>query len=300
MKLHPQNTSFRWRLPAQERRLLTDDQLAAYDRDGAFVLEAVFDAAAVERMIGALDPLAAETDTFLRSRANGRHLIGRAGEISFSPHLVARSRVLREASRHPRLLDVLHDLIGHDVRLYWDQAVYKGPTPHDFPWHQDNGYTFVMPQQYVTCWVALSDATTANGCPWILPGAHRLGTLEHRWTELGFCCWDGSAAGRAAGLAMLREVSAATGSPIPDDAFEPRPLELTAGSVAVFSSLTPHRTGPNVTTGLRRAYILQYAPDGAVMYPIGGEPVRADNGEWQYPVLQGGRPVGADGRHGTI
>jgi phytanoyl-CoA hydroxylase len=37
-----------------------------------------------------------------------------------------------------------------------------------------------------------------------------------------------------------------------------------AGDVIAFSSLAPHRTGPNLETGsVRKAYILQYAPDGA-------------------------------------
>ena len=36
-----------------------------------------------------------------------------------------------------------------------------------------------------------------------------------------------------------------------------------AGSIVVFSSLTPHMTGPNTTDDVRKTYILQYAPDGA-------------------------------------
>jgi ectoine hydroxylase-related dioxygenase (phytanoyl-CoA dioxygenase family) len=290
VKRHPRNTDFHWHTPKGPRRLLADSQIAAYDRDGAIVLEDVFDPTDCSRLCAALDPLAAETEAFLRSRQDGRFLIGRAGEISFSPHLVARSAVLREASMHPQLLDLLHDLIGPDVRLYWDQAVYKGATPHDFPWHQDNGYTYVEPQQYVTCWIALTDATIANGCPWILPGAHRLGTLAHRWTELGFACWDGSQQEREHALQLLRGELQGTGASTPDDLLEPRALELRAGSMAVFSSLTPHRTGPNTTDGVRRAYIVQYAPAGATMFPLEGPPVRADNPEWQYPVLTGGRP----------
>jgi len=27
--------------------------------------------------------------------------------------------------------------------------------------------------------------------------------------------------------------------------------------------LTPHRTGPNLSDGIRKSYILQYAPDGS-------------------------------------
>jgi hypothetical protein len=53
---------------------------------------------------------------------------------------------------------------GPDVRLYWDQAVYKKPrTEAPFPWHQDKGYTFVEPQQYLTRWVALTDADLKTG-----------------------------------------------------------------------------------------------------------------------------------------
>ena len=124
------------------------------------------------------------------------------------------------------------------MRLYWEQAVYKKPdTAADFPWHQDNGYTYVEPQQYLTCWIALTDADESNGCPWVVPGAHRHGTLRHWMTDLGWRCLD--------------------------DAPGAVPVPARAGSIVVFSSLTPHRTGPNLTDGVRKAYIVQFAPDGA-------------------------------------
>jgi ectoine hydroxylase-related dioxygenase (phytanoyl-CoA dioxygenase family) len=181
----------------------------------------------------------------------------------FSPHLVARSEILAQFSRHLVFRDLVADIIGPDVRLYWDQLVYKKPhTPDEFPWHQDNGYTFLEPQQYLTCWVALTDATVDNGCPWILPAVHKQGTYAHRWTDLGFSCIDD-----------------------PDGAM---PLELKAGSVAVFSSLTPHRTGPNLTDKTRKSYILQYAADGATMHPQNAPPQLANEPTWQYPILIGG------------
>ena len=67
--------------------------------------------------------------------------------------------------------------------------MYKKPgTESPFPWHQDNGYAFVEPQQYLTCWVALTDATEDNGCPWVVPGLHRRGTLAHEYSDIGFVC----------------------------------------------------------------------------------------------------------------
>ncbi len=162
--------------------------------------------------------------------------------------------------------------MGPDVNLYWDQAVYKKPEkPRRFPWHQDNGYAYVEPQQYLTVWLALTDATVDNGCPWVVPGLHRAGTLRHTYVDpLGWEC--------------LSDPEGAVAAPVP------------AGGAVVFSSLTPHLTGPNTTDGVRKAYILQYAPDGAEVLrgdPTAGPPERrerADAPDRQYPVLRGGRP----------
>ena len=167
--------------------------------------------------------------------------------------------------------DLVHDLVGPDVRLYWDQAVYKKPgTRAPFPWHQDNGYTFVLPEAYLTCWVALTDATEDNGCPRVVPGLHRGGTLAHEATELGFVCFDEP--------------------PSPPVAAPAR-----AGGIVVFSSLTPHATGPNLTRDERKAYIVQFAPDGAVALRRGanGEITRTpcDAPERQYRVLANGARV---------
>jgi phytanoyl-CoA hydroxylase len=265
-QLHPRNRDFRWREAMPPFRRIDAATALEWNRDGGFVLRDAFSAAEVAAVVAAIDPLEAETEAFLATRPEGRYGIARAREITFRPHLVEQSAVLRAFSRHPVLADLAHDLIGRDVRLYWDQSVYKKPEAAvEFPWHQDNGYTYVEPQQYLTCWIALTDATIANGCPWILPGGHRRGTLAHAWTPLGYRCLD--------------------------TAHDAVPLELDAGSIAVFSSLTPHRTGPNTTTAVRKAYILQYAPDGAVMYPLNAEPLRADAPTRQYPILVAGDPA---------
>jgi ectoine hydroxylase-related dioxygenase (phytanoyl-CoA dioxygenase family) len=268
---HAWSRGFRWQPPRGPYRRVTPEQARSWDERGFFVLEGAFDAATVARVTEEIAPFEAKAEAFLRTQPGGRFAIARADEITFTTHLVARSRFLRDFCRHPVFCDLVHDLIGPDVRLYWDQAVYKKPgTRAPFPWHQDNGYTFVEPEAYLTCWVALTDATEQNGCPRVVPGLHRGGTLAHEGTDLGFVCFDEP--------------------PRPEVAAPVR-----AGGIVVFSSLTPHATGPNVTRDVRRSYIVQFAPDGAVALRAGErgaitrEPCTAP--ERQFPVLARGERI---------
>jgi hypothetical protein len=62
----------------------------------------------------------------------------------------------------------------------------------------------------------------------------------------------------------------------------------------VFSSLTPHCTGPNRTRQVRKSYIVQYAPDGAVVIDRSSDSaarVPAAVPERQFPVLVDGVSV---------
>ena len=267
---HQLNASFEWDEHTGPFRAVTEAQARQYDEDGFFVLEDALGASEVEALIAAIDPFEERGADTLRELEGGRFFIARADEITFTTHLVLQSPALREFTRSPLLTGVCADLLGPDVRLYWDQAVYKKPgTESPFPWHQDNGYAFVEPQQYLTCWVALTDTTEENGCPWVVPRLHRRGTLAHQYSDIGFVC--------------LRDPADAVAVPVQ------------AGSIVVFSSLTPHSTGPNRTDEVRKAYIVQYAPDGAaVLRPEpGGATQRlvAADEDRQYEVLRAGRRV---------
>ena len=267
---HELNTSFTWSEHSGPFHVITEAQARRYDEDGFFVLEDALGRDELHALIAAIDPFEERQTDALRELEGGRFFIARADEITFTTHLVRESPLLRAFTRSPPLTGLCADLLGPDVRLYWDQAVYKKPgTESPFPWHQDNGYAFVEPQQYLTCWVALTDATEDNGCPWVVPGLHRQGTLAHEYSDIGFVC--------------LRDPAQAVAVP------------ARAGSIVVFSSLTPHSTGPNRTDRTRKAYIVQYAPDGAVVVrPQRGGPgqrVVADDEARQYEVLRGGQAV---------
>jgi ectoine hydroxylase-related dioxygenase (phytanoyl-CoA dioxygenase family) len=264
---HELNTSFSWADHAGPFRAVTAEQAHHYDKEGFFVLEGALHPGEVAQLTEAIEPFEAALEEALRAREGGRFFIARADEITFTTHLVLRSSLLRRFTSSALFADLCADLLGPDARLYWDQAVYKKPgTESPFPWHQDNGYAYVEPQQYLTCWVALTDATEDNGCPWVVPGLHRLGTLAHEYSDIGFVC--------------LRD---------PPDAVS---VPVAAGSIVVFSSLTPHSTGPNRTDAVRKAYIAQFAPSGAAV--LRREPdgtttrLLADDVTRQYEVLRGG------------
>jgi ectoine hydroxylase-related dioxygenase (phytanoyl-CoA dioxygenase family) len=265
--LHPLNRAFAWRATQGPFRRIDQAQARSWNEGGYFLLEDAFDAASVRGVLDEIDPLEARMTEVLRERHGGSAFIADADAITFTVHLVKRSPRLREFCASRVFRELARDLVGPDVRLYWDQAVYKKPDkPRPFHWHQDNGYTYLEPQAYLTCWVALTDATIENGCPWVVPGLHTRGTLKHWLTDTGWQCLDA-----------------------PEGAI---PVPARAGSIVVFSSLTPHRTGPNLSDAVRKAYIVQFAPDGARMVrrnddgtettELQSDPTR------QFSILRGG------------
>jgi ectoine hydroxylase-related dioxygenase (phytanoyl-CoA dioxygenase family) len=264
---HPLNRSFSWRDHSGPFRRISAEQARSFDEMGYFVLEDAIEEKERAAIVAEIDPWEARVEERLREQG-GRGNISRAGELTFTTHLVRKAALLRRFCSGPPFVDLAHDLLGPDVRLYWDQAVYKKPgTEAPFPWHQDNGYGFVEPQAYLTCWIALTDATETNGCPWIVRGIHRQGTLAHRRTELGLVC--------------LEDPPGAVAAP------------ARAGSIVVFSSLTPHATGANRSQEIRKAYIVQYAIDGTRRLEIDPTTsehrmVLQDDADRQFSILRRG------------
>lgn len=266
LERHPWNDSFTWEDRPGPFRRLTYAEAAQFDRDGYVVIENLLDADTVAVATEAIDHYEAKVEAFLRTQPDERMMIAEADALTVTLHVASRSTVLRDLVTSTAMTDLCHDLIGPDVNLYWDQAVYKKPEkPRRVPWHQDNGYTYIEPQQYLTVWLALTDATLDNGCPRVAPGLHKYGTLAHYYVEpLGYECFTDP----------------------PTQAAAP----IKAGGAVVFSSLMPHLTGPNITDEVRKAYIVQYAPAGAYTRTDDGD-VPCDDPDRQFPVLRGGKPA---------
>ncbi|MFM2077033.1 MAG: hypothetical protein RJA49_923 [Actinomycetota bacterium] len=271
LAVDPRSHGFDWdvAMPTHARRTLTDEQWQHFDTDGFVVIEDLVDVATLSDVLDATDVFCAEADAFLASMPDERLFIAEKGAITFAPQIALRSDVLRRFVASPAIIAVVHDLVGPDARLYHDQAVYKASEkPRRFPWHQDNGYAFVTPEHYLTIWVALTDVPVEAGCVWAAPGLHRMGTLTHEYADpLGYQLFD-------------------------EPPVEPVAAPVRAGSAVVFSSLTPHLTGPNVSGGMRKAYILQYVGPHARRFAhaadTDGTPLDDDQ---RYPwVLRAGVP----------
>ncbi|MCG9895155.1 MAG: phytanoyl-CoA dioxygenase family protein [Fimbriimonadaceae bacterium] len=213
--------------------------LEEMNRDGFVVLDRHFSAEELAEVDRELTRFFDErTEALKREGDSG---ISRAGEIVFDSHLAERSDILRGFVTSPKMVALTTALLGPDVDLYWNQIVYKSPeTEKQFPWHQDDAYTPVDPSPYLTLWIAVNDATLENGCISVLPGSHTRGLIPHSQTPEG---WAGHSL---------------------DDPDQGRPVPVAAGSVIAFWSLTLHKSGPNRSEGVRKAYVVQFCKAGTV------------------------------------
>lgn len=240
---------------------LTETHLARFRDEGFCILDDAFDP-------GELREVSAEFNRVWREDVAAAEVKGLPRQIElaklrpFIGQVHARSAACEAFVRHPTYLELCRRLIGPDADLYYNQAVIKPPSRGKaFGWHQDTQYIITEPLEYITCWTPVTRATVDNGTIWILPGEHRKGLLPHVWSD------------------EANEWQCQT------DLSWKVPVVLRPGQLAVFSSLLPHASGPNVSDEVREAYVVQFHVP-AVKHRDTGKLV----GD-QVPVLRGGHPV---------
>lgn len=240
-------------MATQTKPRVTDAQKKQYREEGYFILENVIGEEDLAMLRAKCDELIAEqeaemdrlgTDELDLSRRGSRYFVF----LAFKEHPELAEFVFSDTFE-----EICRATVGDDALLFWEQFVVKGTsksTKSAFSWHQDAGYVDGLPvPHYVNAWIALDDVSEANGTIYVLPYAEA-GTKER----------------------VEHEVDEETGDRVGYFGDEPGiPVNVPAGSIAVFSSTTFHRSGPNTTDGLRRAYALQFAEepvheeDGSIM-----------------------------------
>jgi ectoine hydroxylase-related dioxygenase (phytanoyl-CoA dioxygenase family) len=85
-----------------------------------------------------------------------------------------------ELATHPRVLDIVEQLIGPDILLYNVEYIVKeSRSPAHVSWHQDLTYWGFDDDAQVSMWLALSEASAESGCMRMIPGSHAEGRREH-------------------------------------------------------------------------------------------------------------------------
>ncbi|MGC4045045.1 MAG: phytanoyl-CoA dioxygenase family protein [Armatimonas sp.] len=214
---------------------ITKEQFQELEEHGYFLLEDVFTPAEMDDLAGWIEAHQHRHEEAIKAQG-GTQGISRAEEITFTSHLAENDDNIRDFVTRPEFVAITTPILGPDVDLYWNQSVFKMPDGEsEFPWHQDSGYTDVIPSPYLTLWLAINDATTENGCISVIPGSHKRGLVPHEKTSIGLSCHS------------LND---------PDQGIQ---VPVKAGSIAVFYSLTLHKSGVNRSKGPRKAYVIQYS-----------------------------------------
>ena len=230
---------------------ITDDHREQYREEGYFVLENAVSPEHLRILQECCDHLIAIVDGELERLGTDHVHITHKG-VRY--HIAKRYREVPRLAEYvfgELMGEICRATIGPNAFLFYDQYVVKcAEKGIRFSWHQDSGYLDIPHRPYVTCWAAVDDMTVENGTAWVLPfsQAGRRDVVEHvRDPETG---------DRVGYFGAERGV----------------PIVAPAGSVAVFTSVSFHRSGPNLTDRMRRAYVTQYSPE-AIVKPDGSGPL---------------------------
>ena len=94
-------------------------------------------------------------------------------------NLVPYDGIMRAHATNPKIVEVIANLIGPDIKLYGDRLFMKPPHGSSGKKYQQDSQSWkeVFPHNLVSCWAALDDATCENGCRWIIPRTHKRGLM---------------------------------------------------------------------------------------------------------------------------
>lgn len=223
---------------------LSDEQLAAYERDGYVVVEDLLPEAEVAALRERVReythggrPLAGIVAQVEPRVQRGELQVEHPGDgIRKLDRLVQEDDLFRRLGLNEGIVGIVAQILGPDLKLFRNSLMLKPPeVGSQKGMHQDSPYWPIEPMALCSCWFALDDATPENGCMAVIPGGHRRGPLPHVHVTDDFVV-DPACCDPAEGvLAPVR-----------------------AGGGLFFHSLLPHATAPNRSRKWRRAIALSY------------------------------------------
>jgi phytanoyl-CoA hydroxylase len=227
---------------------LTDEQKSFWAENGYLALENVLSLKDVERLRSAADELTARaagltesTDRFKLQAFGDAGGSGRLVQQVAEPHELGADWM--SLARDARILDVVEDLLGPNIQLYYSMMMMKPPRQgFRAPWHQDMAFFAHDRASLLAVQLYLDDSTLENGCIHVVPGSHKYGLLNH---------YDGDDFTEI----VVGDVSHYDASEVA--------LPVKAGGMAVWHCLTLHSSPPNLSDQPRRGVTLEFKDPAA-------------------------------------
>ena len=259
--------------------VVTDAHRAAYDTDGFFRLGAFADRSVGDAMLAdAVGLVRASEGSMLAEGAlilPEANLSDRAGapeELTSKVFRLHRRPAFASFLARSEVVGVLVDRLGPDVDCFLSQLIFKNPGAWGQPWHQDSYYfPFDPPRPVVGLWLAITEATLANGCLHVLPGSHVEPVHDHV---------PDRRPGANYGYVEI----------VDHDMTAAIPVVMAPGDLLVFDSHLMHRSTDNETEGIRAAMVFHFAPAGTEDRTEQEKGAPSPVNDW-VPVVRGGRSV---------
>ena len=232
-------------VPADRPGFLTTDHVQRYHEQGFAVLEDALPPDEVEALLAEAAAICRGDRGSYKgwkgphNEQNDDDVLGQYLCIHF-PHKC--SPIMKGFLAHRAIVEALTGFIGPDVKCMQSMLFIKAAGKPGQAWHQDEDYIPTRDRSLTGAWIALDDATTENGCLWVIPGSHRPGVLwpQAFQDDRRFDCAHES-----------------YGFPYTDQ--DAVPVEVKRGSIVVFNGYLLHRSLPNrAKTGYRRVLVNHY------------------------------------------
>ena len=233
--------------------MVTAEQVDFFSKEGYLVISDLLSPSEVEDCCAEVDRLhqvAAElrargelAESSFQPEPHGRSETGPASEVPVLRKIEdtgTHSDLFKRLARHPRVVETAQALLNsHDLLLFRSTLMLK-PAFHGSPHalHQDSAYWPIDPPSLVTVSIALTEATTGNGCFKVIPRSH----------EWGLQNWGRIVLRQDESLTERDDIDLGTQIDVP----------LGAGSALFFHSLLVHGSGPNRSPNPRNTALYAY------------------------------------------
>ena len=178
-------------------------------------------------------------------------------------HLI--SPIFNKVCLNKNILDTVESIIGKNILICGTTLFIKNPNERGFvSFHQDAKYIGLEPHNWVTVWVAVTDANEKNGCMRMLPGSHKedLKTHEQKFDENNLLT-----RGQTITNVQLDRTD---------------PIILKAGQVSLHHPKIVHGSGLNQSNDRRIGFVIQSYIGTNVNQVIGKMYVQRARGEDKY------------------